>query len=342
MNIEALLIRRSDELALRGEGRTGINPMVGAVVYRDKQILGEGWHRFFGGPHAEINAIADTGKENSPGASICVSLEPCNHQGKTPACTKAILSEGLRRVSVDQIDPNERMQGESLYMLRSRGLEVNGPADSPLGRFVLEPFRINVTQKRPFITIKMAVSADGFIGQTGRQCKISNAISNRWVHKIRSRHQAIMAGTNTILNDNPSLTARYHHSRQPVRVLIDREGRLPSGLNVFRSEGKNLVFTSSDRPYPNAEIVSLPDIRLKEVMHQLYQREIGSILVEGGARLARSFFDENLWDRLIVIRSTKVKLGTGISAPDFPVLPVCHREKLGSDIWEFVKREDLR
>ena len=334
------LLRRCNELALRSRGRTATNPNVGALVWNASthQILGEGWHRSFGGPHAEVNAINKAlDKSKVQGHTIAVSLEPCNHTGKTPACTKTIHQHRLTEVLIDQIDPNPRMSGHSIQSMQGLGIHISPPSNTDLGRTVIQPFYIGMRFQRPFIRLKIAVSRDGFMGSAGGQIKISNAISDRWVHRLRNETQAIMVGTNTVLNDNPSLTSRYQNQNHPIRVIPDSRGILPNDLKIFEPIGQVVVCTTNPRTDYPAKILRVNPHDLRSTFRLLYQDlEIGSILVEGGQKLATSLLKEDLWDEFIGIENTQLDLKNGVKAPNFPARGLRHRIKFGSDTINFI------
>ncbi|MBY5957037.1 bifunctional diaminohydroxyphosphoribosylaminopyrimidine deaminase/5-amino-6-(5-phosphoribosylamino)uracil reductase RibD [Membranicola marinus] len=339
------ILRRCNELALRARGKTSTNPNVGAIILNPttRKIRSEGWHQSFGGPHAEINAIQGIHKKESiKGNTIAVSLEPCNHSGKTPACTRAILENKITQVVIDQVDPDPRMQSQSLELLRKQGVDVSPPLSSPEGDIVLQPFRINLLKKRPYIRLKMAISADRFIGRKNEQVKISNALSNRWVHRIRNETQAIMAGTNTLLNDNPQFTSRYGNEHQPIPILLDRNGVLPSHLRVFHNRTRPIVVTlNKESDYPGTRVYKDPH-DLSATFQSLYQHNIGSILIEGGSTFFTSLFKENLWDELMIIQNSTLNLGSGILAPEFPAGESVQDIKLGSDNIRCIKNSKCR
>ncbi len=339
------VLRRCNELAMRARGHVSTNPNVGAVIIDSThhKILGEGWHQIFGGPHAEINAIRNAEQLHSlSGKSIAVSLEPCNHMGKTPACTTAIMDHQLSEVWVDQIDPDPRMSGTSMKLLHSAGLTVPSATNSDEGKAVIHPFRISTRLRRPFLRLKMAISGDYFIGQPNKRIKISNAISDRWVHRLRNETQAIMVGTNTLLNDNPSLTSRYGNRNQPIRILPDLKGILPGDLQVFAQEGENIVLTTSERTDYHAKVVRINPHDLVATFHELYRHDISSIFIEGGAQLFTSLFEQNLWDELILIQNTDLRLESGIPAPVFPLISPDFQVKLGTDTINFINNPHCR
>lgn len=341
-----LVIRRCNELAMRSRGQTGTNPNVGAVILDQDtdHILGEGWHQLFGKAHAEINALNDIpAGTNLAQRTIAVSLEPCNHSGKTPPCTTAILNHHLTQVVVDQQDPDSRMTGRSIELLRQSGVNLPTPLDTETGKIVIEPFRIGQKFHRPYLRLKMAVSRDNFIGQAGKQVPISNPLSRRWVHRLRNETQAIMAGTQTILNDDPALTSRFGNMRHPIRILPDRRGILSDSLRVFSEPGENIILTLSNRSTYQGKIVRIDPHDLKATFQYLYDKcHIGSILIEGGRQLFTSLFEVGMWDELILFRNNQLKLKSGIEAPTFPALSADFRTNLGSDTINFINNPHPR
>ncbi len=340
------IIRRCNELAMRSRGQTGTNPNVGAVILDQDsgRILGEGWHQTFGKAHAEINAINNVPQNIALAHhTIAVSLEPCNHTGKTPPCTSAILKHHLDKVVIDQQDPHPSMTGRSVKLLRQSGVNLPAPLDTSTGKRVLEPFSISQRFHRPFLRLKMAISQDNFIGQTGRQIPITNPLSQRWVHRLRNETQAIMAGTQTILNDNPALTSRFGNLHQPIRILPDRRGILSDHLRVFSEPGENIILTLSNRNTYRGKIIKLDPLDLKSTFRYLYDKcHIGSILIEGGRRLFTSLFQAGMWDELIIFQNTELKLNSGVEAPLFPALPADFETKLGSDTINFINNPHPR
>ncbi|HLT93290.1 MAG TPA: bifunctional diaminohydroxyphosphoribosylaminopyrimidine deaminase/5-amino-6-(5-phosphoribosylamino)uracil reductase RibD [Membranihabitans sp.] len=337
--VDEKLLRRCCELALRSAGQTGTNPNVGSVVWdsENNKILGEGWHQAFGEDHAEVKALGRARKHHSVADKlIAVSLEPCNHEGKTPPCTSAIKRHQLGEVLVDQVDPNPKMHGKSLKILGSAGIHTSGPYDSDEGREVLRPFLIGTKMKRPFIRIKMAVSRDGFIGRSGERIKISNAISDRWVHRIRNESQAIMVGTETVRNDDPALTSRFGNQYHPIRIIPDYRGNLEPTLRVFQEKGQVIVCTKRPGKVYPAAILAVNPHDSKDMFHQLYsQYHIGNILVEGGRRLVTSLLEEGLWDEMIIIVNTELDLNYGVKMPTIPTPMTKYEIKFGTDSIKF-------
>ena len=342
-----ILLRRCNELALRARGLTATNPNVGALVWSESEsrILGEGWHRAYGEAHAEVNAIAKATRPDKSiqAQTIAVSLEPCNHYGKTPPCTETIIKHRLNKVVIDQLDPNSRMEGKSYPILQKAGLQVTPPANTDQGREVIQPFHIGIKFHRPFIRIKMAMSSDGFIGQPGGQVKISNAISDRWVHRLRNETQSIMVGTLTALNDNPSLTSRHGNQNHPIRIVPDRQGVLHKDLKIFDSAGQVIVCTPKTNPGYPARLLDIDPHNTEQMLHLLYKKcQVGSILVEGGRKLVRSILAAGMWDEIILIENTELELKTGVKVPDFPSHLLRYKIKFGTDTINFIKNPESR
>ncbi len=330
------IIKRCNELAIRGLGYTATNPNVGAVVYNhhENNILGEGYHQKYGSAHAEVNAINACHTESfDKNTEIAVSLEPCNHFGKTPPCTLKIRNASINRVMVDQLDINPLMQGKSLEALRKHNIEVQGPINSNLGKQVLRPFYVQQTQTRPYIVIKMAISQDGYIGKEGQQTKISNKLSDRWVHRWRSEVDAILVGGNTLKNDNPSLNSRYHNIKNPIRVIVDKKNDLSPDLNIFKISGKNIIFNKERRSNnTNSKFITSSDLSMNNVMQLLYRENIGSLMVEGGSKTVNEFLSQQLWDEIRIIQNNKLLISNGVKAPDlFAMGRITFTKQLGND-----------
>ena len=291
--MDVAFMRRALCLARCGEAGAAPNPMVGAVVVCDGRIVGEGFHRRCGGPHAEVNAIDAVGdRDLLPRCTLYVTLEPCSHWGKTPPCCDLIISSGLRRVVVGMSDPNPRVNGEGIRRMREAGIEVVTGVLEEECRELNPYFLSSQLRHRPYVTLKWAQTSDGVIGVRGGRLRISSDFGMMLVHRLRTRCQAIMVGTDTAINDNPLLTARLWEGRTPLRVTIDRRGRLPEGLAML--EGETVVY--------RGEILS-------EILLDLHKRGVQHLVVDGGARLVQSFIDEGLWDRARVELSAR---GSGL------------------------------
>jgi diaminohydroxyphosphoribosylaminopyrimidine deaminase/5-amino-6-(5-phosphoribosylamino)uracil reductase len=313
-------MKRCIELAKLGEENVSPNPMVGAVLVYNNQIIGEGFHRNFGEAHAEVNAINSvTNKELIAESILYVNLEPCSHFGKTPPCTTIILEKKIKKVVIGCRDTFSLVNGKGIETLR------NSKVDVIEGVLLEECEQLNKVffnfhkKRRPFITLKWAESKDGFIGKNGKpNLKISNDLSNILTHKLRSKNMAIVVGTNTALIDNPKLNTRKWYGRSPVRIVFDFEGKLNSTLNIFLGNENYFVVTSekSEINFPEKNIIRIANTEnpFPELMSFLFKTGINSILVEGGAKLLQSFIDIDLWDEAIQIISENL-IGDGIKAP---------------------------
>lgn len=304
-------MRRALELAEYGAGFVSPNPMVGAVVVApDGRIIGEGWHRRYGGPHAEVNAVNSIRPENRhliPQSTIFVTLEPCSHYGKTPPCSLLLIREGFRRVVVGMADPFKEVSGRGINMLREAGIEVVENVLEKECRNLNRRFITAHTRHRPYILLKWARSGDGFIAASdslgnGIPIKFSTPLSSVMMHRERALYDAILTGTNTILSDNPSLTTRLWPGNSP-RPVIFNSPRIPASAAVMQRQPIVL-------PRENA---------LAENMNTLYsQYGITSLMVEGGRHILESFLHGGLYDE-IRVETASVMLHHGIPAPQLPV-----------------------
>jgi len=315
---DVALLERAVELAERGRRHVSPNPLVGAVVSRDGQVLGEGWHGQLGGPHAEVQAIAACGDQDLTGATIHVSLEPCCHQGRTPPCTDAILAAGLGRVVVAADDPSSKASGRGLGILRDEGVQVaSAPADSPVGRAARlqnQPFRKHARTGLPWVMMKTATSLDGRLAtHAGDSRWISSGPSRDLAHQWRAEVDAVVVGIGTALADDPQLTARVPDvPRQPRRVVFDSEARLPLDGRLVASidEAPVTVITSraASRSATDALTASGVEVvvvsgqnehsRVRSALAELGQRDVTSLMLEGGSHLAGAFFDAGEIDEL--------------------------------------------
>jgi diaminohydroxyphosphoribosylaminopyrimidine deaminase/5-amino-6-(5-phosphoribosylamino)uracil reductase len=311
---------------------------VGAVVVWRGQIIGEGWHQAFGGPHAEVHAIQNVAdKSLLRESTLYVSLEPCNHHGKTPPCTQLILAHGLPRVVVGSIDPNPAMGGKSIALLRAAGLEVLLAADQQPALDLNKHFLTNQGLRRPFLTLKWAESQDGYIAAFDAHGKIvRTAISGveaaHHVHRLRHEHQAILVGAGTALVDAPALTCRHWPGRNPVRIILDQDLRVPANAAVFRGDGLVIVVNASREGADGNIRYIRHSGTLENLMSQLYlHHHLGSILVEGGADVLMQFIRAQLMDeahRIIAPKALHHGLAAPQVQPDWQVMPAL---QLGAD-----------
>ncbi|RYY86480.1 MAG: bifunctional diaminohydroxyphosphoribosylaminopyrimidine deaminase/5-amino-6-(5-phosphoribosylamino)uracil reductase RibD [Chitinophagaceae bacterium] len=330
------------QLAALGEATAAPNPMVGAVLVHNDRVIGEGWHKAYGGPHAEVHcfdSVADSDRPLIEHSTLYVSLEPCAHWGKTPPCADRIREERVPRVVVGCRDPFPLVDGKGIERLRAAGVEVTVGIREEECRRMNAAFFTFHTRKRPFITLKWAQSADGFIaGFKGRRVAISNAASARGVHRLRAQHGAILVGTNTALFDDPELTTRHWPGSNPLRIVLDRQLRLPASLRLFNGEHSTLVLNAiQKKQHHNLEYIRLDFAKADiaaQVCELLYVRGITSLLVEGGAQLLQHFIDSGHWDRVCRITAPALHLRHGIAAPLFSGGSATERHDFAGDWWD--------
>ncbi len=283
MEVDERYMRRALCLAGNGLLDASPNPMVGAVLVDPSgKIIGEGWHRRCGEGHAEVNAVASVADTSLlRNATMYVTLEPCSHYGKTPPCASLIIEKGIPRVVIGCLDPFEKVAGRGVRMLKDAGVEVVTGCLEKECLELNEKFVTSHRRKRPFVTLKWAESADGYIDG-----KISTPLTSMLTHRLRATHDAILVGSGTVLADNPRLDTRLYAGHSPLRVILDRRGRVMDAV-----DGTTIIYR---------EFSSLND-----VLEDLYKRGITSVLVEGGAELHRSFIDSGLWDAMRIERGCK-------------------------------------
>ncbi|HYC87215.1 MAG TPA: bifunctional diaminohydroxyphosphoribosylaminopyrimidine deaminase/5-amino-6-(5-phosphoribosylamino)uracil reductase RibD [Chryseosolibacter sp.] len=321
--VDEKFMTRAFELAANGLGSVSPNPIVGCVIAHGSRIIGEGWHRRFGGPHAEVNAVEVADKTLLKDSTAYVTLEPCSHFGKTPPCADLLIAHRIRRVVVSNVDPNPLVSGQGIAKLRAAGIEVQTGMLQQQGRHLNRRFFCFMEAKRPYIILKWAQTADGFIARENFDSRwISHAHSRVLVHKWRAEEDAILVGRNTARHDDPQLTVRDWTGKNPVRVVLDRSLSLPAHLQLFDGSVKTICYNlTTDRFSENRELVKLPgDSFLKHVIADLFRRNIQSLMVEGGSQILRTFIDADLWDEARVFHSP-IGFGSGIPAPHLPAVP---------------------
>lgn len=322
MSTHEIFMQRCLDLALLGMGDVAPNPMVGCVIVHDGIIIGEGYHQKFGQPHAEVNAIRSVkNPELLAQSTIYVSLEPCSHFGKTPPCSDLIIENRIPKVVIGTIDPFAKVAGKGIERMKNAGISVEVGLLENECRELNRRFFTFHEKKRPYILLKWAQTLDGFIDtdrtETQHPTWITNALSKRLVHKQRSEESAILIGTNTAEFDNPALTVREWTGNQPIRMVIDRTGRLNSGLHIFDQNAPTWVFSGIEhREANNLKFVPLDFDRniLPQMLSELYNRDVLSVIVEGGNVLLNSFLDAGLWDEAFVYTGNQF-FGKGVEAP---------------------------
>jgi diaminohydroxyphosphoribosylaminopyrimidine deaminase/5-amino-6-(5-phosphoribosylamino)uracil reductase len=317
-------MRKALSLAEQGFPKTRPNPMVGAVlVSKDQEIIGEGFHRAYGEPHAEVVCLNDAQLKGASAdviasSTLYVTLEPCAHSGKTPPCIDTIISHNIKKIVVSTLDPNPLVNGEGIAALQRAGIEVITGVLEKESQLLNKRFFCFHQKKRPYVILKWAQTIDGFIAQEDGTSKwISGESARGLVHKWRDEEMAIMIGTMTAILDNPFLTSRLVGGRNPVRIILDRELKIPTSFNVFDESAKTILFNElEDYNYGAAELVKIPfdaDL-LPHILDILYQRGLQSLIVEGGSKLLHSFIDLKLWDEARIVVNEK-KFLKGIPAP---------------------------
>lgn len=310
-------MRRCFELAELGGNAVKSNPYVGSVIVHNGVIIGEGYHKEYGKNHAERNALENVPKEQRhliPKSTIYVSLEPCNHTGKTPPCVDAILENEIKEVYISCLDPNPLMSGKSVQLLRDHGITVHTGILKDEGQKIISRFKKNLSGK-PFTTIKFAQSYDRYIGKRGKSVAISGNDTQLYSHKLRSEHDAILIGTETAIVDNPKLNCRAYPGSNPIRIILDRTERIPKTHHIFQDEIKSIFLTSEVQYNPlGKEMVIIENWDLNFILKTLYSYGICSLMVEGGAKIIKWFVQERLWDEAHVYTS-QIAIESGIRAP---------------------------
>ena len=338
-------MHRCLQLAKLGAGNVAPNPKVGAVLVYENEIIGEGYHQQYGQVHAEVNCInnvSDAHQSLIEKSTLYVSLEPCAHYGKTPPCADLIIKNKIPNVVVACRDSYKEVDGKGIQKLQQAGVNVI------VGILEKEALELNKrfftfhTKQRPYIILKWAQSKDGKIAKEDFSAvKISNEITNRLVHKWRSEEAGILVGTNTALHDNPSLTNRLWEGNNPVRLVIDLQLKLPLSLLLFDGTVKTIVFNRVKQEMQNGIVFhKLPDAEniIPDFLNALYQLNIQSVLVEGGAKLLQSFIDQNCWDEARTITNEALTIGDGINAPQLKNNVLKNTEIINDDLISFYQR----
>lgn len=321
-------MQRCFHLASLGHGNVSPNPMVGAVIVVEQEIIGEGFTSPYGGAHAEANAVQsvldkygeEKGRELLAESVVYVSLEPCAHVGKTPSCARMLAGYMPRRVVIACVDPFEKVAGKGIEILRDAGIPCEIGVEEQEAEWINRRFFTRLIKNRPYIILKWAETKDGFFApEEGKtQQWISNSASKQLVHRWRSQEDAILIGKHTALADNPSLTTREWLGKNPVRILIDRNLEVPTDADLFSAEAPTIVFNALKYDVNNrTTFIELENFNLylpQTVMYQLYLMDIQSVIIEGGTRTLQSFIDAGLWDEARVFVSNK-EWGRGLKSP---------------------------
>ncbi len=324
--LDVIFMRRRHELARKELGKTGLNPLIRSVIVYKGRIIGEGYHREYGGAHAEVNAIqAVKEKHLLPFSTLYVNLEPCSHFGKTPPCSLLIKENKIPKIVIGTKDPNPLVAGKGLKILEKAGAEIVLGVLEEESIFLNRRFFTNIIQKRPYVILKWAESEDGFIDKIRKPGSpvgpnwISNVCSRKLVHKWRGEESGIFAGVNTIINDNPSLNLRDWSGKQAIRISIDRHNRIDDHYKIKDGKQETILFTQKafqDKVIQYEEMG--PDFNLEKMLAVLFAKNIGSLIIEGGAQIFKSIIESGLWDEARVFKGN-VKFENGIKAPAIPI-----------------------
>jgi diaminohydroxyphosphoribosylaminopyrimidine deaminase / 5-amino-6-(5-phosphoribosylamino)uracil reductase len=317
-DMDEIFMRRAMELATNGLGNVRPNPLVGCVIVLNEKIIGEGWHEVYGGPHAEVKAVESVqDKALLRESTIYVNLEPCAHFGKTPPCADLLVNCQVKKVVIANVDSNPLVGGKGIAKLKDVGIEVVTGVREEQGRELNKRFFTFMEKNLPFIILKWAQTADGFLGRVNFDSKwISNELSRKLVHKWRSEEAGIMVGPNTAKYDNPRLNVREWSGNDPVRIVVDRNLRLDKKLFLFDKSQATICYNLiKDSEEENLIYKKVNEANFfLELFQDLYERKIQSIIVEGGAMLLNYFIQNDLWDEARVFYSD-VNFGDGIAAP---------------------------
>jgi diaminohydroxyphosphoribosylaminopyrimidine deaminase/5-amino-6-(5-phosphoribosylamino)uracil reductase len=346
MNRQEQYMQRCIELALKGAGSVAPNPMVGAVLVYNDTIIGEGWHQQYGEAHAEVNCILSVKEEDKkliPQSTIYVSLEPCAHYGKTPPCADLIISQDIPEVVIGCTDSFHKVAGEGIRKLKEAGVEVTNGLLEAACRQLNKRFFTNQEQQRPYVILKWAQSADGFIAPPeGKKVMLSNELSRRYVHKMRSEESAILVGYHTARLDDPELSNRVWTGAQPVRVVLDPDLQLPDTLQLFKGPQKTIVINNF-KEGQEGNVRWIKTVRgnnfAKAILESLGSE--ASVIIEGGTKTLQLFIDAGLWDEAVVIQ-TPVVLQEGTPTPQLNHYRQSSQLRLGSDCINHYNHEYTR
>jgi diaminohydroxyphosphoribosylaminopyrimidine deaminase/5-amino-6-(5-phosphoribosylamino)uracil reductase len=321
-------MQRCLQLASYGGGHVAPNPMVGCVIVAENEIIGEGYHKYFGDSHAEVNAINNVvNKELLKDSTVYVSLEPCSHHGKTPPCVDLLISNKVKQVVIGCRDSNPLVNGKGIDRLKRAGIEViEGVLENDCRNLNKRFFTFHERQ-RPYVILKWAQTLDGYIDRV-REVEqqgvnwVSSEITQSLVHKWRSEEQSILVGRNTIINDNPSLTVRSYNGRNPTRIVIDSQLQISGDLKIYSDEAPTLVFNriKNDRQ-DSVEWIKITETSTSKILEELYKRGITSVFVEGGSRTLQYFIVDNVWDEARVIVGNR-RFNEGVKAPIITKIPI--------------------
>lgn len=338
--IHKIYMQRCIQLAKNGLGSTYPNPMVGSVIVYEGKIIGEGWHQKAGTPHAEVHAINSVkDKKLLPKSTIYVSLEPCSHFGKTPPCSDLIIKHKIPKVVIGTVDPNEKVAGKGIEKLQKAGIEVTVGVMKKKCIALNKRFFTYHNLKRPFIILKWAESSDGFLAPLTKSEKkpvwITNHYSRQLVHKWRTEEEAILVGTTTVLEDNPQLNSRDWFGENPIRIVIDRQGKISCDYEVKNKLQKTIVITEQENCSSNENLnyqnCIFDSVLPKTIIDVLYHKGIQSVLIEGGKKTLQTFIEADLWDEARIFKG-KNSFTEGTEAPSISGKTVYEKNSLNDQL----------
>ncbi|WP_022825835.1 bifunctional diaminohydroxyphosphoribosylaminopyrimidine deaminase/5-amino-6-(5-phosphoribosylamino)uracil reductase RibD [Hymenobacter norwichensis] len=334
-DFDVLMMRRALDLARLGTGYARPNPLVGCVVTHEERVIGEGLHQQYGGPHAEVNALASVADHTLlPHSRVYVTLEPCAHHGKTPPCAALLISKNVAEVVVCNLDPNPLVAGKGIAKLEEAGIKVEIGVLEAEGRWLNRRFFTFQEKKRPYVVLKWAETADGYLaGPYFQSVAISGELARVAVHQWRAEEQAILVGTRTALHDNPHLNLREWPGQNPTRVVIDKNLSLPPTHHLFDGKQPTVVYTyreKATRDNVGYVVLSEAEDLFPQIFNNLHLRNVQSVLVEGGPTVLNSLLKDGLWDEIRVLRSPK-KLGGGVSSPKLGLAGLREQRQIGAD-----------
>lgn len=342
MTQSEIYMQRCLQLAMLGKNRVAPNPMVGAVLMYNNKIIGEGYHENFGGAHAEVNCIHSVKNENVeliPKSTLYVSLEPCNHFGKTAPCVDVILQHKIKKVVVGCSDPFNKVNGKGIQRLRDNSVTV---IENILEKDCIELNKRFFTfhkKKRPYIILKWAISKNGMLAcENSKPIKISNEFSDRLVHKWRSEEDAILIGSQTALSDNPMLNNRLWVGKNPKRIIIDSDLKVNSTNNIFNQEQTTIVFNNiKSEVIGNTHLVKINSSKsvIQNILDFCFENNIQSIIIEGGAITHQHFIEENVWDEARIIQNQQLVINNGIESAQLKSAQFISSEKFLNDTISF-------
>lgn len=317
------------DLALKGMGYVAPNPMVGCVIVHQGKMVATGYHEYYGGPHAEVNAVQHLSEQYSPAqCTVYVTLEPCSHFGKTPPCANLLIEKGFGKVVVACTDPNPQVAGNGIRKLQSAGIQVVTGVLEQEARALNKRFFTFHQKKRPYVFLKWAQTADGFISRlplpvNRTENKISSQQAHQEVHRLRASESAILVGKNTVLADNPQLTTRLAAGSNPLRCVIDQNLSIPGHYQIYTSEASTVIYNAVKEGQEGTVVYKKLDFGqplVPQLLNDLWERKRLSLIVEGGARVIQQFIETGLWDEALIYMNHGLYFNTGIAAPYFAPL----------------------